>query len=274
MAVLAIVGLFFASNKSGQKAQTHRNSGAQSLEDSPSMPVVEAVKFDSILSAAMLKLSPSDKDLVAKLEDAIPANPTEADAETVEELALFWSNKNRRIAAHYFLEAGKLDNSEKKLNFASHIYFEELHEEFDAPVRQWMINEAKEAFELSLKINPDNEEVRIDYGLLFVDIIGQPMEGIQQLLSVVEKNPDNIPATIILGKMAIESGQLDKAIERGLTVLSLDPDNLEGHLFLGEAYKRHNEIDKAVEVFTKAKSLLDHPEFRRDIDEYIKSFTN
>lgn len=275
VAIAVIIGLYTISNNSGKKAHTHQEENAMEMPSGASanpMAAVPPASFDSLLEVALLKLSPKDREKFQDYQNTLNQADTEEQIDIYEDLGQFWRNKNRRIAAHYFIKSGELDNSEKKLNFASHILSEELHTEDDPAIRNWMSAEAIKGFKKSLEINPNNDTVKIDYALFHIDLLGQPMEGIQILLEMVEKDPDNIPVNIILGKMAIESGQLDKAIERGQHVLRLDPKNLEGHLFLGEAYKRHNEIDKAIETFTAAKSLLDHPDFARDIDEYIESF--
>lgn len=279
IAIIAIAGLFFLTNRDvSKKVKTHDNSAEMEMDMEnaqmgSAMPNVEPADFDSILEAAILKISPSDKEKLANLETAVSqANETQLKSDLYEEIGLFWLKKNRRVAAHYFLASGQIDNSEKKLNYASHLFLEELHHEQDPALRSWMSNEAIDAFQRSLEVNPNNDTVRIDYALLYIDVLNQPMAGIQELLGIVEREPNNIPANIILGKMAVESGQLDKAIERGELVLKLEPDNLEGHLFLGEAYKRHNEIDKAIALFTAAKKILNHPDFVKDIDDYIESF--
>lgn len=277
IAILLIAGLFFLTNRDvSKKVKTHDNSAEMDMEGTQmgsTMSNIEPANFDSILQAAILKISPSDKEKLANLQKALSeVEEVQLKSDLNEEIALFWLKKNRRVAAHYFLQSGQLDDSEKKLNYASHLYLEELHHEQDPALRSWMSNDAIKAFQRSLEVNPNNDTVRIDYALLYIDVLNQPMAGIQELLSIVEKDPNNIPANIILGKMAVESGQLDKAIERGELVLRLEPDNLEGHLFLGEAYKRHNELDKAIELFTAAKKILNHPEFTKDIDDYIESF--
>lgn len=277
VAIVAISGLYFLSNNQGKKSSTHDSSEVDiSMEDGmSSMPQVDPANFDSLLTAALLKISPSDNATFSQLITSLEAtNEVVEQSEIYESLGLFWVKKNRRIAAHYFLQSGLLDLSERKLNYAAHLFTEELHDEQDPSLRTWMSTEAIEAYERSIEVNPHNDTVKIDYALLHIDILNQPMPGVQILLKIVEEDPNNIPANIILGKMAVESGQLDKAIERGLHLISLEPNNLEARLFLGEAYKRHNEKDKAIEQFTEAKKILNVPEFIKDIDDYIESFSN
>src|SRR5690606_21594284 len=154
----------------------------------------------------------------------------------------------------------------------AHLQTEAISEEQDAAVRQWMANQAIEAYTASLELNPDNDTTRIDLAGVYIETTGDIMKGVEQLLTVVRENPQHIRANVILGRMAVESGQLDKAIERGNTILKIDKNNLEAHLFLGEAYKRNGEADKAKAIFNDAKKILNNADFDKDIDEYMKTF--
>ncbi|HQV01759.1 MAG TPA: tetratricopeptide repeat protein, partial [Bacteroidia bacterium] len=83
---------------------------------------------------------------------------------------------------------------------------------------------------------------------------------------------NNISANIILGKLAIQSGQFDKAIKRLELVLSLKPDNTEALYFLAEAYKGSGNKQKAISLFEQCKALVNNPEFTKEIDNYITTF--
>jgi Tfp pilus assembly protein PilF len=56
------------------------------------------------------------------------------------------------------------------------------------------------------------------------------------------------------------------------TVLEQEPKNMEALLGLAEAYKNKGDKAHAVELFEKSKTLMNNPDFSRDIDNYIKSF--
>lgn len=262
--------LFFFGNT---VKKTTGQATAEVTEDDHTHQVAPA-DFDSLLAAAKKKLSPQEQAAVAKEENSVTRGDVkQQQIDAYENLGKLWMKRNRHIAAYYFGQSGKLENSEKKLNFAAHLLTEELADpQQEAGTARWMTDQAIAYYKQALEINPDNDTAKIDLALLYVNRTPETMNGIQLLLGVVEKDPSNIPANVVLGRMAVESGQLDKAIERGQKVLSVDSKNLEAYLFLGEAYKRNGEIDKAVEMFEAAKSLMDNPEFHKDIDDYIQSF--
>ena len=66
---------------------------------------------------------------------------------------------------------------------------------------------------------------------------GETMQGLQLLLGIIRERPDDIPANLMLGRLAIQSGQFDKAVGRFETVLKQEANNTEAMYFLAEAYK-------------------------------------
>lgn len=234
----------------------------------------KAANFDSLLEAAKKKVSPAIQAEISRQENTITRGDVTAQKiAAYETLGKLWQQqKNHAIAAYYFGKSGKLENSEKKLNFAARLLSEEVHHERNASVRQWMAEEAIACYTQLLELNPNNDTSRIELAGVFIDGTGETMKGIEQLLTIVRKDSTNIPANIILGKMAVESGQLDKAIARGNTILRVDKNNVEAYLFLAEAYKRQKNTEKAKALFNEAKRIMNNPDFSRDLDEYMKSF--
>jgi len=98
------------------------------------------------------------------------------------------------------------------------------------------------------------------------------MKGVGVLRELTAKDPNHIPANLMLGKMSIQSGQFDKAILRFETVLKQEPKNKEALYFLAEAYKGKGDKKKAIELFEQCKNIVNNPSFSKDIDEYIKTF--
>ena len=270
-AVLVTLLIYFGGNTVKPKSpfMSHEH------ESSINMPVVEAADFNKMQETAINKLPPQVRqqinDILSQLNER---KELSTQISNYEALGKIWmENKNRKIAACYFLLSGKLENSEKKLNFAAHLLTEELRGEQDLSVRQWMVNNAEEAYQKSLALNPDNDTTKIDFAQMYIEGSGDVMKGVAILLDMADKNPGHIPVNVILGRMAVESGQYDKAIERAKTVLKQEANHLEAHLFLGEAYKRKGDIGQAVETFNAAKKIMNDPEFTKDVDNYIESFT-
>ncbi len=276
---IALAGLLYfggntVSPKKEKPAGPMAEGGTPGERQAAGLNLPEPANFDSLLFAAKKKLSPAAQADISRQENTITRGDVkEQQILAYEALGKLWQqNKNRAIAAHYFGKSGKLENSRKKLNFAAHLFSEELHDAHDARMKQWMAEEAIACYQQSISLDPDNDTTRIDLAAVYINGTGETMKGIEQLLTIVRKDSTNIPANMILGRMAVESGQLDKAIQRGNTILSVDKENVEAYWFLAEAYRRKNDIPKAKELLNQAKKIMNNPTFSKEVDEYMKTF--
>ena len=55
----------------------------------------------------------------------------------------------------------------------------------------------------------------------------EPMKGIMMLKDLIENEPKNVKAHLVLGMFSIQSGQFEKAIDRFEKVLAIDPNSAE-----------------------------------------------
>jgi thioredoxin-like negative regulator of GroEL len=274
-----IAALYFGGNTLKPKENKPAAAGPMAGGGTPGemqagmVDIPEPANFDTLLANAKMKLSPAAQAEISRQENTITRGDVkEQKVLALEALGKIWqNNKNRAIAAYYFAESGKLENSQKKLNFAAHLLSEEMHEEKNPNYKQWMATVAISSLQQSIALDP-SDTTRIDLADIYINGTGETMKGIEQLLTIVRQDSTNIPANVILGRMAVESGQLDKAVARGETILRVDKNNIEAHLFLAEAYKRKGEIQKAKALFEEAKAIMKNPDFSKDLDAYMKTF--
>ena len=189
-------------------------------------------------------------------------------------LAHFWQEKGSLPEPYYWYEAeaSRLENSEKSLTFAARLFLENMQEDSDGPRRQWKALQAKELYERSLKINPDNDSARVGIGAcyLFGNISNNPMEGIALIREVVAKDSTNAYAQLTLVKGSILSGQYEKGIDRLLLVTRTHPENMEAMLLLAELYERTGDKKNAVSCYEKSVLRVEQPEIRQAIRDRIK----
>ncbi len=95
-----------------------------------------------------------------------------------------------------------MDNSEKKLTFAARLILENMKRE-DNPARKCGKRKLQlHFFEKALKLDPDNNDLKVGLGSCYVygeGMIGNPqqtMKGIQQLLEVVKERFQQYAGTI------------------------------------------------------------------------------
>lgn len=235
---------------------------------------VTAASFDSILDASRKQLPGHALEEITSVEKELRAiSDSSLMAPVFTKLAQTWQqHKQLPVAAYYHATAGKLENSQKKLNFAGQFFLDLMHETASASVQAWEAQQAIACFQRSLELNPDDDTAKMALAAAYIEGTGETMQGVQLLLGITREKPDNVPANLMLGRLSIQSGQYDKAIERYNTVLKLEPENTEALYFLAEAYKGKGDKAKAIELLEKCKRVVNKPEFSKDIDAYINSF--
>lgn len=248
-------------------------AGAEGMSSTPHN-AIKAASADSILMASRAKLPAHAVEEVKAIEKEIGTiRDSSGMVPVFVRMAKAWQQHKQLPAAAYFYgKSAKLENSEKSLNFAGQFFLDLLHEVSSQEMHMWAAQEAIDCFQRALKVNPDNDTTKMALAASYIEGTGETMQGVQMLLGITREKPDNVPANLMLGRLAIQSGQFDKAVQRFETVLKSEPENTEALYFLAEAYKGKGNKQKAIELFEKCKKIVNNPEFSRDIDQYINSF--
>ena len=79
---------------------------------------------------------------------------------------------------------------------------------------------------------------------------------------------------LILGRLAVVSGQYDKAIARLEKLTKQHPKNAEAFYHLAEAYRAVGKNDDAIKALEQCKKLVNDPAFSAQIDNYIQQIKN
>jgi tetratricopeptide (TPR) repeat protein len=245
---------------------------------------VSQLTIDSFLTHIREHLSPDQVTRLSILENNL--NKEENPAEKIHSyhrLAAFWkdsiviSDQEETLDpfAWYTAEAARLENSEKSLTFAARLFWSNVGREADAAKRQWKALQAKDLFERSLKVNPENDSVQVELGQVYVygNIGALPMEGIAMIRKVADDNPDNVFAQKAMGYASLNSGQLDKARERFARVLQLEPSSLEAILIMADISERTGKKEEAIQWYRKSLPLAD-PEIKKEVEHRIQQLNN
>lgn len=276
IALVLVVALFFFGRTVPEKkaivAEIH------SEDDGHDHGSTNDITIDSILAIAKKQLSTEQIIRINELENSISRGDVKnQQIKVYHQLSHFWGDTMRFFPpyAWYEAEAARLENSEKTLTFAAHLFLDNLQQEQNPRLVTWGAMQAKDLFERSLKINPDNDSAKVGLGAvyLFGNISTNPMEGISKIREVVEKDSTNIYAQLTLAKGSILSGQTDKAIGRLQTVNRLQPENLEAILMLAEVYERNGEKTNAVVWYKKSLNYIRRADARVEIEKRINELS-
>ena len=236
------------------------------------------ISTDSILARSKLRLTHEQILRLNSLEHSVVRGDIkEQQLKVFHQLAHFWLDTGRLFEPYgwFEAEAARLENSEKSLTFAAHLFLENLRGENDPALRTWKALQAKDLFERSLKINPDNDSSAIGLGACYIfgNISTTPMEGILKVRAVTEKDSNNTFAQEVLGHGSMLSGQFDKAITRFETVYKLAKNNvpvqLQASLMLAEAYERKSDKGSAIHWYEISLPLIKNEEIRTEVRKRI-----
>jgi len=234
-----------------------------------------AISIDTILNLAKKQLSTEQIVRLSTLENSISRGDVkDQQLHVYHQLARFWADSAHVFEpyAWYNAEAARLENSEKNLTFAAQLFLDNLQNDDVEQRRQWKAMQAKDLFERSLKINPDNDSAKVGLGAcyLFGNISAAPMEGILKIREVVEKDSTNLYAQMMLVRGSLLSGQYDKAISRLETVNRIKPDEIDAILLLAEVYERMNDKKKAISWYQKSLQFAKESELKTAIEKRIE----
>ena len=241
-----------------------------------SILAVETIAIDSLLIEAKKFITKEQVLRLNILENSISRGDVKQQRLKVyHQLAHFWGDSAKIFEpyAWYEAEAARLESSEKNLTFAAHLFLENLQVDEVPERRRWKALQAKDLFERSLQINPDNDSAKVGLGACYIygNISSSPMEGIGKIREVVEKDSTNIYALLTLAKGSVISGQYDKAASRLETVHRLKPNNLEAIMLLADLYEGLKNNPKAISWYQKSLLLIMRQDIRDEIEKRIKT---
>ena len=236
--------------------------------------LTSSFSIDSLINSYKSSLPEQQTNRLNFLEHSISRGDVhDQQLHIYHQLAQFWKDTAKKFEAYawYLAQGARLENSEKSLTFAARLFLDNLSNEEKPELKQWEALEAKDLFERSLKLNPQNDSSKVGLGAtLLYGGIAMPMEGIGLIREVADKDPSNIYAQMTLGQASMVSGQLDKAVGRFEAVLQKQPNNLEALLLLAEVYEQTGKKTEAIENYKKSLPLLNNPALKKEVETRIK----
>jgi tetratricopeptide (TPR) repeat protein len=266
ISIIIVIGLYAATEKQFFGPPPHHQM-------QPAAMAPEAVSVDSILFHAKEHLSAEQLTRLNLLEHSISRGDVkDQQLHIFHQLARFWADSARKFEpfAWYTAEAARLENSEKSLTFAAHLFLNNLVQEDNPTVKQWEAFQAKDLFERSLKLNPDNDSSKVGLGAVYVyGDIAMPMQGIGLIREVADRDSSNVYALWTLAKASITSGQLDKAMARLKRLAQVQPENTDVYLLAAGVAEEMGDNTEAIHWYTVLLEHVKKPEVKKAITAKI-----
>ncbi len=242
---LLFVGLFFGFDTKPSKhkvVEKQREIAAVSTD------------ISSLLIDAKAKLDAGSMATVQTLEaEVLSAKTDSAKVELLKKLAGVWYNlQNPSISGHYAEEVAAIDKSEDAWAIAGTTYSICVGKENDERIKNFCTERAIQTLENAASLNPANLQHKVNLALIYAENppADNPMKGVLMLIELNDKNPKNPLILTQLGRLAIKTGQYEKAVERLQEALAVDPDNQKAVCFIAQAYEELGDTANA-EAFQK-----------------------
>src|SRR5262249_37773877 len=129
------------------------------------------VSTDSILARAKRRLPVEQVARLNSLEHSVVRGDVRDQQLKIYNQQAHFRAETARVFepyAWYQAEAARLENSEKSLTFAAHLFLQSLRAESDPAFQTWKAIQAKDLFERSLKINPNNDSSIVGLGACYI----------------------------------------------------------------------------------------------------------
>ena len=273
-AIILVIAIYSFGRTVPHKKTVTSSENQQHSADDGHDHGTQTITADTILAMAKKQLATEQVVRLNTLENSISRGDVKAQQLKVfHQLSHFWRDSAHIFEpyAWYEAEAARLENSEKTLTFAAHLFLENLQQDQNPALIKWKALQAKDLFERSLKINPDNDSSKAGLGAcyLFGNISASPMEGIAKIKEVTDRDSNHVFAQMILAKGSLISGQYDKAIERLHTVNRLQPANVEAMLMLADVFERTRDKAKAIHWYQKSLQHINRADVKAEIEKRI-----
>ncbi len=242
------LGLYFGFDTKPDKQKTIEQS--RSLQG-------ESTSFETLLEDALATLKPEQAAQIGELQKKIEA--TTDDAQRIELLkslsGLWYGFGQMPIAGGFAEQVAEIENADSSWSVAGGTFFNALLAAEDPKIRQYCANHAVKAFESAASLAPDKVEHRVNLALVWAEnpAPDNPMQAVLMLRELESKHPESAAVYNALGRLAIKTGQWQRATERLEKSWSLDKKNPNTPCLLAQAYEGAGNIAKATEYTNLCK---------------------
>lgn len=231
-AFLALLAFGFDTKPASfRKVERNRVAGAVSTD------------AETLIDAARESLEGTEAARVLGLEQQLEKEPQ--DVETLKALSSAWFQSGQgAIAGYYAAKVAEIEGSAESWSIAGTTYLLALEGQQEEKSRMFCAQGGRDAFERAISLEPDTLRHRINLALLFAaqPPADNPMQGILQLVELGKEHPEDAAIQFHLGRLAIQTGQAEKAVERLTRASELRPGHRDTWCLLAEARQMAGDV--------------------------------
>ncbi len=232
-----------------------KTTSFQKVEESR-VVVATSTTIESLLADARAKISGPEANRIVGLEKQLDQeNP---DVEVLKSLSSSWYALGQSaIAGHYAAEVATVEGTADAWSIAGTTFSLALEGSKDEKIRGYCAENGVIAFEKAISLAPEEIQHRINLALLYTEqpAAETPMQGILMLVDLNKQYPDDPAVLFHLGRLAIQTGQTEKALERLTKASELRPTHRETWCLLAQASEMAGDLPKAEKARQKCDSI-------------------
>lgn len=213
--------------------------------------------INSLLVDAKSGLPAQATASLAALESDLEKAPADsAKAESYKQLSSLWYQLEKPAIAGYYAEkVAEIVRDEAAWSIAGTTFSLCLQREQEDKIKSFCTEHAVQALEKAASLNPGNIQHKVNLALVYAENPPKdtPMKGILMLVDLNKQFPDDVLVLTQLGRLAIKTGQFDRAVQRLSRAVELAPDNQQAACLLAQAYEGMGDAAKAAEFKSKCE---------------------
>ena len=240
-AILLLAGLYFGfdtkprTQKALEKSRVLNNQGFD---------------INSLRTEATKTISKEELETIEALEAQVQyAENDSIKSERLKQLSGKWYKLQKPVLAGiYAKEIAEIDQSANSWSIAGTTFASALKQsELAEKDRVLARDQAVDAFEHAISLEPTVVDHRVNQALCYIETpdATQPMKGVQMLAGLATKYPDSALPPYHLARLAVQTGQYERAEERIEQALKLAPDDARIACLAIDIYKAVNKPEEA-----------------------------
>lgn len=205
----------------------------------------------TLIANARKSLSPEQAGTLSTLEQQLEgASDDAARIALRKKISAFWYECRQLMAAGYYAEeVAAAEKTDSSWSVAGALYYTALVQSQDPVQKAEIAEKAVRCFENASSIAADNPAHRVNLALVYAENppADNPMRPVLMLRELEQQYPDNPSVYNALGRLAIRTGQWQRAVDRLEKAWSLDKKNPNTPCLLAKAYEGLGNTEKANE---------------------------
>jgi tetratricopeptide (TPR) repeat protein len=213
------------------------------------------------LAEAKEKLSAESAAALEEIERSLAQTSSDERSKTkvLEQLSGQWFEEGEyAISGYYAQQIAETLRTGESWGIAGATYAIGIQRSEAEKTKAYCAGRAVQAFENAVSLEPEELSHKINLALIYTDRPPQdnPMKGILMLVDLDKTFPNQPGILFHLGRLALRTGQYEKAIARLETVTALDPERTEAFCLLAQAYSETGEEAKSAAAQTRCETNI------------------